>query len=163
MKLSKAREIVNLYGGALSKLKDGEISRKVSLLPTDKETIIKATKLFVAYLIEFESLDKQAEDALIVSLSGIGTFVPDDRAMKINEAVKLIRSGVTEHEEEKKIFGEFITEMDGTNIIQDVEEFINSVYALNREDPLFHQRVYTLAGIEYSPSKKKSFWSSIFG
>lgn len=38
-----------------------------------------------------------------------------------------------------------------------LETFIDEVQALDPDDHLFYQRVFTIAGVEYSP-EKKTFW-----
>ncbi|MNI64336.1 hypothetical protein D3C73_1197710 [compost metagenome] len=41
------------------------------------------------------------------------------------------------------------------DLMEDMEHFISQVSELDEEDSLYHQRVYTLAGIEYIPEKQR--------
>lgn len=163
MKLDKAREIVNKYGAALAK--EEAVLRRESLLPADKETIIKATKLFLAYLIEYDSLTEDAEQSMIVSIGGLGSFVPDKEAIAVNKVLKAFKAGEIPSGDPRiaAATSKITSTMINPELMNEVQNFIFDVRQLDREDTLFHQRIYTLAGIEYSPEKKKSFWGSLFG
>lgn len=111
MDLEQAEKIVNAYGAALASGKEGEMARKVSLLPCDKETIIRAYKLFIAHLIEYRSLDEKMKDAFIVSLSGIGSFFDDEDADSFNRSLKLYRNGM---------YGEYVASEEYRNFMNNM-------------------------------------------
>jgi hypothetical protein len=47
--------------------------------------------------------------------------------------------------------------MFGSDIRQEMDDFIAEVKTWDADEPLFHQRVYTLIGLEYSPAIEKKF------
>ncbi|WP_339823456.1 hypothetical protein NST45_18470 [Paenibacillus sp. FSL R7-0163] len=155
MDLEQAEKIVNEYGAALASGKEGEMARKISLLPCDKETIVKAYKLFIAHLIEYKSLEEKTKDALIVSLSGIGSFISDENAMDFNRSIKLYKSGMYDEYVSSEEYSNFMKNMVNIDLMEEIEQFISDVSDLDEEDSLYHQRVYTLAGIEYVPEKQR--------
>ncbi|WP_342422323.1 hypothetical protein [Paenibacillus sp. FSL E2-0178] len=164
MKLEQAEKIVNAYGAALSSGKEGEMARRMSLLPCDKETIIKANKIYIAYLIRYKIINDKIMDALIVSLSGIGSFIEDNRANQINKSIQLYKSGEYDEYVNSKEYSEFLQGIVNINMIEDVQEFIETVYGFDDDDPLYFQRVCTLAGVEYIAERtnRRSFWKTLF-
>jgi hypothetical protein len=163
MNLEKARAIVEKYGAALAK--EEAPLRRESLLPSDKNTIIKATKLFIAYLIEFHGLTEDSEQSLISSIGYITAFVPDREAIEVNHVLESFTSGQIPSGDPRvgAAVKKATDAMYSSELADDIQRFIYEVHQLDREDPLYHQRIYTLAGIEYSLEKKRSFWASLFG
>ncbi|GGF76707.1 hypothetical protein GCM10010912_22270 [Paenibacillus albidus] len=155
MNLEQAEKIVNAYGAALASGKDGEMARKMSILPCDKETIIKAYKLFIAHLIEYRSFDEKTKDGFIVSLSGIGSFIEDENADNFNRSIKQYKTGMNKEYVTSEEYRNFMSNIVDVNLMEEIEQFISDVSELDEEDSLYHQRVYTLAGIEYVPEKQR--------
>lgn len=161
MNLKEAEKIVQSYGTALAHGTEG-VARYESWLPQSKETIIKAFKLYLSFLIEFDSLTKRNYDELLVSASGLSSFIEDDKAKKINNTVRLYKEkdpSQRPSDEDMEEFMNFSKQMVSLTIQQELQDFIDEVGRLDKEDQLFHQRVYTLIGLEYSPEKKQSFWN----
>lgn len=163
MKLDKARKIINKYGAALAT--EEAILRRESLLPCDKDTIVKAAKLFLAYLIEYDTLNEDTEQSMITSIAGIGSFVPDKEAIEVNKVLHSMRAGEIPSDDPRiaPAMQKVTSKMISLELMSEIQNFILEVRLLDRFDPLYHQRIYTLAGIEYSPEKKRSFWRTLFG
>lgn len=162
MKLQEAEKIVQSYGGALVLGTEGEIARYESWLPQPKETIIKAVKLWLSFLIQNDSLTKQYFDKLVCPVMSLDTFVEDNKAQKINNTVRLYKkkdSSQRPSANDMEELGEFIKlNFGGVAILHDLQDFVEEVGKLDKVDQLFHQRVYTLIGLEYTPEKRKAFY-----
>jgi hypothetical protein len=147
---TEAETIVQQYGAALARgtpIESG-IARYESYLPCSKERIKQAFKIFLAFQIEYQSLGKESTENLLGALSGLNAFVPAETADRINN------SG---HSLEDKEYWEFTQAMFGLDIRQEMDDFIGEVRGLDKDDPLFHQRVFTLAGLPYSPKVEKGY------
>ena len=160
MTLNEAENIVQKYGAALARGTDGGIARREAWLPRPKSDIIKAFKLVIGFLIEYKSLTEKNYNELIVPLSALNSFVNDQMFNKINSVHKLIREGKIDSitQEDQNEFQEFVATMMGKETSEEVKLFIEKVQDFDTDDPLFHQRLYTEIGLEFSPTKKKSFW-----
>jgi hypothetical protein len=146
----KAEKIVQQYGAALARgVPKGHIARYESYLPCSKEKIKQAFKLVLAYQVEHRSLTKDTGNLLIGAVSHLNAFVPDEKADRINANKLLIG------DEESS---QFMHDMAGVEIWAEMDEFVAAVQALDSEDDLFHQRVYTLIGLEYSERIEKAYW-----
>lgn len=163
MNIEKAREIVNQYGGALAK--ESVQLRRESLLPCDKNTIVIAHKLFIAYHIEWSILTDELENALTIAIGTLSGFIPDNEAREANAVLAAFKAGKISSDDQRMTDAmKLVTNlMYSPEIAEDFSNFIYSVRDLDREDPLYQQRICTLAGIEYISPKKKSFWASLFG
>jgi hypothetical protein len=145
-----AEEIVKQYGAALARgCPDGGIARYDSYLPCSKEKIKQAYKLALAYQIEHESLTKETAELLLGAVTTLNAFVPEEKANRINN---------NKHSIGNDECWEFMRNMSGLEIWSEMNEFIADVQVLDRQDHLFHQRVHTLIGLEYSPGIEKRYW-----
>jgi hypothetical protein len=163
LEVPKALEIVNHYGAAIA---SEEVAvRRLSLLPSNKETIVKAFKISTAYRIEFDTLTDELENALTASLGHLSAFIPDEEANEANATLKAVKEKkiATDDPKVQKALNLLTQVMYDPELADEFKHFINVVRSLDRDDPLFRQRVYTLAGVEYPPPRKKSFWASLFG
>lgn len=152
----RAEEIVCQYGAALANIgSEKGIAKCESNLPCPRDQIKNAFKLVLAFLIEHESLTQAAKEQLLVPLTYLHWFVPDAQAKRINTH----HLNTTRDEEYRR----FRSALFDREIVREMEQFINEVHRLDLDDPLFHQRVYTMIGLEYSPSKKRSFWDLLRG
>ena len=146
----EAETIVQQYGAALARGTPTErgIARYESYLPCSKERIKQATKVFLAFKIEYHSLEKEFTETLLGAVSHLNAFVPEETANRINSS---------KHTLEDEEYWQFSRAMFGMDIREEMDNFILDVQALDRDDPLFHQRVFTLAGIPYSPKIEKGY------
>lgn len=143
-----AAEIIEQYADAMARgTPDGGIARYESYLPCSKDRIKQACKLSLAFLIEHHSLKQEYVRLLLSTIAGLSSFVPDEKAKRIN-------ANRTPANEE---YRQFSDSMIGREIRREMDEFIEQVEAMDTCDPLFHQRVYTLIGLEYFPSVKQKF------
>ena len=146
-----ANEIVRQYGEALARgCPDDGVARYASYLPCTREEIIQAFKLVLAFEIEHKSLTQKNYDLLVPAIMYLDSFVADDRADRIN------RGG---RDFENKEYWEFIPTMASAEIREEIDNFLTQVEAMDSEDTLFHQRVYTLIGLPYSPDIEKKYWN----
>lgn len=154
MNLVQAEKVVNDYGAALASGNEGEFARKISSLPANKDTIIKAYKLFIAHYIEYDILTEEIGNQLVLALCGINIFVTDSEAQTINSSASLRKVGVPADDPRIRNSVQFMMKngYDGV-LFDEINEFIGQVQDLNKEDPLYHQRIYTLAGVEYIPEE----------
>jgi len=83
----------------------------------------------------------------------LDSFVPDEKADRIN-------NNRTLGNEE---YAYFATHMISTEIRIEMDDFIVQARRLGPDDPLYHQRVYTLIGLEYSPTIEKSYLDAFLG
>lgn len=144
-----AETIVQQYGAALAQgCPDGGIARYESYLPCSKEKIKQAFKLFLAYKIEYKSLTKEPTETLLGAISALNAFVSEEKANRINNSKPSL-----ENEE----YWEFTKAMFGLDVREEMDQFIIEIQGFDPDDPLFHQRVYTLIGLQYSPTIEKSY------
>lgn len=144
-----AEEIIRQYADAMVRSGEEEgTTRRESYLPCSKEKIKQACKLTLAFLIEHNSLNQQYTNELLSTIMYLDSFVPDDKAERINSNRSL----------KNKEYADYCTSMISSEIRFEMDEFIEQVEALDSIDPLFHQKVYTLIGLEYSPAVKKKHW-----
>jgi hypothetical protein len=142
-----AQEILRQFAEVLAEgTPEGEIARYESNLPCSKERIKQACKVVLAYLIEYDAISQDYATNLLSMVLHIGSFEPDDKAKRINT---LKANG------EPNWWKDF-NQIDVATRTE-LDEFIEQVEALDSTDPLFHQHVYSLIGIEYSPRLKRSF------
>jgi hypothetical protein len=145
-----AEQIVRQYGGALARGgPEGSIARYESYLPCSKEKIKQSFKLMLAYEVEHRSLTNETANLLIGSVAHLNAFVPDEKADRIN--ANKLRIG-------DKECSRHLHDMWGVEIRAEMDVFIAAVQALDRDDGLFHQRVYTLIGLEYSKRIEKAYF-----
>jgi hypothetical protein len=146
----QAERIVQRYGAALARgCPDGGIARYESYLPCSKGKIKQAVKLVLAFQIEYSSLEKEPTENLLQAISCLNSFVPEEKANQINKG---------DHGVHNTLYWDFIKTMVSLEIREEIDNFIQQVRQLDQDDPLFHQRVYTLIGLEYSPSIEKDFY-----
>jgi hypothetical protein len=152
-----AERIVQQYGAALARgCPDGGIARYASFLQNSDDEIKQATKLFLACRIEHKALTKEIAENILGAVSALHSFVPDDQADRINE---IHRNRESCGNDELWVF---IRNMVSLEIREEMDNFISQVQPLNTDDSLFHQRVYTLAGLEYGPEVEKGYLKLYF-
>ena len=148
-----AERIVQQYGAALARgYPDRGIARYASYLSHSRDEIKQASKLFLACRIEHDSLTNEVAENLLGAVMFLDSFVPDAQADRINQIHRTTQS--LENEE----YSTFISNMLNMEIREEMDEFIVEVEALDPNDPLFHQRIYTLAGLEYGPSVENGYF-----
>lgn len=153
MTIQEADEIVTGYGAALTRgCPDKGVARYESYLPCSKDRIKKAFKLTFAFLIEHNAFTRELQDSLFNSIIFLEQFVPDAVARRINVSH-------LNHSFDKEYQTFATSNMVNFVILREMEEFIAAVRGLDSSDPLYKQRIYTMIGLEYSPPKKRSFWS----
>ena len=148
----QAEKIVQQYGAALARgCPEGHIARPETFLPCPKEKIKQAFKLVLAFEVEHKSLTQENAGQLLGAIMYLDSFVPDDKADRINQGAGSPLQPNTE-------YWDFTSTMVSIEIRREMDEFIEQVQDLDADDPLFHQRIYTLIGLPYSPRIEKSYW-----
>ena len=146
-----ADEIIREYGAALENGLSGYgTAIRESSLPCPKEKLKQAFKLTLAFRIYYDSLKEEDRSNLVSGLMSLGHFVPDAQADLVNDGTRTLGD---------PIFNEFVDYQTGTSlaIYEEMNAFVSEVKAFEEFDPLFHQRVCTLIGLEYSQSIKRAF------
>ena len=170
MTLADAEKIVQEFGAALSRdnPNDGPASC-ASRLPHSPHTIVQAMKLWLAHDIQNGSLTEEFRNQIATAASMLLRFIEDKEARRLNtsrrSADARTRFPGLSAEEFKAAFNA-IREVDdwalnatlaGSSLRRDLSDFIATVEQFDPTDPLYWQRVYTLAGLEYPVTKKHSF------
>jgi hypothetical protein len=121
----EAEQIVNKYGAALSKGKDDEIARPISLLPCSKSRIRYAYYVYISELIMHKFINSDKKSKLIVTYSTLEHFIPDEEAEKINIIQKKILMKQDRSNEESEIYSEYLNNIFcSTDEMSDFELFI---------------------------------------
>lgn len=164
----RAEEIVEQYANVLARpIPNGGIARPESSLPCAPDVVVQAIKISCALEILSQTLTPQIRNGFGTAISSLSSFVPDHKAVMINQVAKWS----SDEKFERRSTPEFIEleafrgRMDyGFKLRADLEAFINQVVQFDLHDPLYFQRAYTLAGAEYSaPPKKRSIWDIFSG
>lgn len=121
----KAAGIIDLYRAALRKGVDGEIARKISLLPCSKCKIRYAYYFFVEHEILHGIINDELENQLIITYAAIDKFITDDEAEAINTIYKKIRDGIKVNSSEADVYSGFYRESFCPNPITELREYIN--------------------------------------
>jgi hypothetical protein len=168
MTLNDAEKIVQEYRSTLARerLNDGPASY-ASWLAHSPETIIQAMKLWLAREIQSGSLTEELRNLVGSAASRIPYFIEDEEARRLNT----IQSDFSPAKRAGLSPEEFMTRslalvevhdwtgtamFAGTSLRGELSDFIATVEEFDPSDHLYWQRVYTLAGIEYSVAKKRS-------
>jgi hypothetical protein len=120
----EAEQIVNKYGAALSKGKDGEIARPISLLPCSKSRIRYA---YYVYLSELNKscINKNLLDKYLITYSALYSFISDEEAVIVNKTLYKIINNQTLTEEEDELYIGFKNMMYSSgNDLDDINNFM---------------------------------------
>jgi len=149
----EAKTIVKKYVDAIA---DAEsfIAHKESLLPCSKARIIIAYKVFMAHVVRYQTITKEEFNHLMTLLNLIDSFVSDD------EWNLLKRLSLSNEPIEFKRYIEFSGSALMSDLHDEVVEFIQEIQKLDTADPLYPQKIYSLANIEYKPEYKNIFEGS---
>lgn len=161
MNYPDAECIISRYVDATATTHDGSIAKKEAWLPCSKNKIVIAYKIFMAHVILYKTLTKEEFDQYLMLLNMIDSFVSDDEAKIINnfyslnnEEIENIRKGNLEQYEFCLEYNKKIAMSDKHD---DVVYFIQDVQKLDINDPLYCQKVYSLANLEYRSEYKSYF------
>jgi hypothetical protein len=170
MTLQDAERIVQEYGSALASesATDGPAS-SVSQLPCSPERIVQAMKLWLAHDIQNRSLTDEFCNEIGTAVSRLPYFIGDEEARRLNAISRSFspteRAGLATEDfmARTKAVGamhEWTTNagIADSSLRDELSDFIATVEEFDPADPLYWQRVYTLVGLEYSPTKKRTFW-----
>ncbi len=172
MTLQDAEKIVQEYGSVLANEgatdgPDGPASY-ASRLPHSQERIIQAMKLWLAHDIQKRSLTQEFRNMIGTAASRLPFFIEDEEARHLNTTSRSFspaeRAGLATEAfiARAKAAGEVHewaqnAHVAGSMLWGELSDFIAAVEQFDPADSLFWQRVYTLAGLEYSPTRKRSF------
>ncbi len=169
MTLQDAEKIVQEFGSALaSESATGGPASYTSRLPHSPERIIQAMKLWLAHDIQNLSLTQEFRDEIGTAASRLPYFIEDEEARRLNATSRSFspagRAGLSTEDfmARAKAVGEVhewttSAHIAGSSLRGELSDFIAAVEKFNPADALFWQRVYTLAGLEYPPPRKRSF------
>jgi|GEM_PF-5573369 len=149
----EAKTIVKKYVDAIA---DAEsfIAHKESLLPCSKARIIIAYKVFMAHVVRYQTITTEEFNHLMNLLNLIDSFVSDD------EWDLLKRLSLSNEPTEIKRYIEFGGNALMSDLHDEVIVFIQEIQKLDTDDPLYPQKIYSLANIEYKPEYKNIFEGS---
>ena len=135
----------------------------VSLLPASKVRIVKAMMIWLARLKKDGFFDHVSGVASTAAM-GLISFIDDDDCVLANDDSSL-KEGHPDHSRRLNILHKLGSELTEGRWMKEMEAFIDELEKLSTDDPLYWQKVYTLAGVSMTPpeSKKKGFWSGLFG
>jgi hypothetical protein len=171
MTLEDADQIVRQYALVLERGRpDGGPADYESRLPHPRDRIMQAMKLVLAHSVEDHSLTEELRNQICTAAGYLPFFVEDAEARRINairrkyeearkrqdlparEFIALAETDGETHEFWSRAFE------GGASLRGELNEFVKAVAQLDPEDPIYRQRVHALAGVEYSPAKRRSFW-----
>lgn len=157
MSITEATTITECFTNVLADKKT--TFAPISLLPASKVRVFKAMMLWLARLKKDGLLDN-ASSVAATAVVGLNFFIDDNDCFLAND--NSIKEGHQEYSRKMNIILNAGIEL--TNRFE-VDAFIDELKKLSTDDPLYWQKVYTLAGVSMTPSesKKKGFWSWIFG
>ncbi|MEQ1751821.1 MAG: hypothetical protein ABL974_20535 [Prosthecobacter sp.] len=175
MTSSQAELIITEYGAVLEQACSGDgAAYCLSRLPAPPQRIMQAMKLALASDIHSGALTEDMRNHFGGGASFLTRFIPDDEAQRLNDIKRNFKSSDVarlppdEFRKQSQIMGEVLNwttnaMMAGLTLRSELTAFIESVQQLDPRDSLFWQRVYTLAGLEYSAPakpapKKRTFW-----
>lgn len=171
MTLNDAQKIVQDYGSVLEAEKpDGGPACFASRLPDSPERIMQAMKLWLAHDIQKGSLAQEFQSMIGGAASRLSYYIRDEEAYRINaisgdfSPEKRVGLSPEQFMARAKAVGEVhewttTAQIAGIALSRELSDFVTAVELFDRSDKLYWQRVYTLAGLEYSVPKKWSFWS----
>lgn len=109
-----------------------------------------------------KSTSQELKNQLGTALSELSSFLPDNKATKINQ---FCNKSVEEKfelrdAEESMDLNEFRIKsgQSGLSIRIDFADFVSQVEKFDLSDPIYYQRAYTLAGLEYTLPHRRKFW-----
>jgi ribosomal protein L16 Arg81 hydroxylase len=157
MTLQEAIITIKKYGSAFENPNNEGIARYESWLPCSKDSIILAFKLLFAHLIEHQQLSQQRFDELIVPLMAIDSFVDDQQASEIDRIHKRLEVNQVTSEELETYTLYMKKSFSSKETVDHMIDYVNLVLKLDPTDSLYHQKICTYAGIEYSDEIRNSF------
>lgn len=157
MTLQEAITTIKKYGSAFENPNNDGIARCESWLPCSKNSIVLAFKLLFAHLIEHQQLSQERFDELIVPLMAIDSFVDDQQAIEIDEIHKRLEADQLTSGELEKYTLYMKKSFSSKETVDHMIDYVNLVLKLDPADSLYHQKICTYAGIEYSEEIQKSF------
>lgn len=175
MTLSHAEIIITEYGTVLEQACAGDgVAYCLSRLPAPPQRIMQAMKLVLANDIHSGALTQDMRNAIGTGASMLTRFITDSDAQRLNGIKRNFKASDVAHlpPDEFRKQSQIIDEVHnwttnamaaGLTLRSQLTAFIESVQQFELRDLLFWQRVYTLAGLEYSAPakpapKKRSFW-----
>ena len=171
MTLNDAQKIVQEYGSVLEAEKpDGGPACYASHLPSSPERIMQAMKLWLAHDIQKRSLTQEFQSMVGGAASRLSYYIRDEEADRLNAVSsdfspqKRVGLSPEQFMERAKAIGEVhewttTAQIAGISLSRELSDFVAAVELFDPSDQLYWQRVYTLAGVEYSVTKKHSFWN----
>jgi hypothetical protein len=160
MSITEATKIAECFTDVLADKKT--TFAPTSLLPASKVRILKAMMLWLARLKKdghFEHVKSVASTAA----GGLITFVDLDDCVIAND--DSIGVGHPQYPRKQNAHDKFASDLKKGIERKEISAFVAELEKLFADDPLYWQKVYTLAGVSMTPpeSEKKGFWSGIFG
>jgi hypothetical protein len=134
-----------------------------SLLPASKVRIVKAMMIWMAQLKK-DGHFNHVKSFASTAASGLTFFIDDEDCVLVNDD-SCLEEGYPEHSRNRNIPRKWGSDFKELRWMKEVEAFIDELEKFSTDDPLYWQKVYTLAGVSMTPleSKKKGFWSGLLG
>ena len=123
------------------------------LLGHTKEEVITAYKVTYIHMVKYHTLSQRDFEMEMIILRHLNRFFAHEVYMKMNGIAK--KKSLDKNEQEE-LFEIDVESMQTPEGYDQVEEFVESIQKFDRDDQLYFQRAYTLAGIEYRPDYKIS-------
>jgi hypothetical protein len=169
MTLQDAEKIVQEFGSTLAS--ESATDRPASYsshLPHSPERIVQAMKLWLALAIHNGSLTHEFRNEIGTVASRLPFFIKDEEARLLNTTSRSFspeeRVGLSTEDFMTRATAvrevhrwTMNAHIAGSSLRGELSDFIAAVEQFDPADSLFWQRVYTLAGLEYPPTRKRSF------
>lgn len=162
MNYSEANYIVHKFVDAVALgVPKGCTALRESVLPCSKDKIVDAYKVFMAHVVKHKTLSKEDFDRYLMLLKCLGAFVDDKEASMIDNFFRLsdserIKIANNEPEKYNYCFGYNLRRVRNARH-DEVCQFVDDLQELDVDDPLWCEKVYNLANIEYKPEYKRYF------
>jgi hypothetical protein len=170
MTLKEAEKIVAEYGSVLEikNPNEGPAFCKSRLLHSPTE-IMQAMKLLLAYNIQRGSFTEDFRNMIATGAMFLPYFIDDMEVRRLNtiknnfSSANRVGLSTRDFMERDKASEEvhdwsFNALATGAGLRRELADFITAVELFDQNDPLYWQRVYTLAGLDYPPATKQSSW-----
>lgn len=159
--LFRSERIISGYVNAIADTPDKGMTRKQSWLPCSKEKIVTAYKIFMSHVLRYNTLTKEQFEQYMILLNFIDSFVKDEEAIIIDNFYNLNNEEMQNYKiksPEQFEYGlNFATKVNASDKYDEVVSFIHDVQNLDKDDPLYCQKIYSLANLEYRPEYKRCF------
>lgn len=118
-----------------------------------KEEVITAYKVSYIHMVKYQTHAPEYFDQEMLILMALNSFFDHEDYTKWNT---IAEKEQLEPQELRELMKKQSETLFASDIHYHVSQFVESIQKLDRNDPLYFQRAYTIAGLEYKPEYKIS-------